>query len=116
MSSLEEKSANSKADFAESRESIIAAAAIYNKPMPDSRYFKRAWNKGQLAKEQGFARVSPYYEDELREPYWLAGYDGIEFRPPMIVKQVDDPAVQQTLKEVRPIIPGPEPVTEVPSV
>jgi hypothetical protein len=74
--------------FAEQREKIIAAAADYNQPLPDSTYFKRAYDKGARAQAIGLARVCPYYEDELREPYWMAGYDGIPFRPPMIVKQI----------------------------
>jgi hypothetical protein len=84
MSSPEERNA----EFAESRQNIINAAEDCKKPLPQSWYFRRAWDKGVLAKEMGFARVSPYYEDELREPYWLAGYDGIPFAPPMIVKQI----------------------------
>lgn len=75
--------------FSEARKKIIDAAAEYNQPLPASTYFKRAWDKGVVAREQGFARVCPYYEDELREPYWLAGYDGIPFAPPMIVKQIE---------------------------
>lgn len=36
----------------------------------------QAYRRGRTAREQGFMRVSPYYEDAGRETAWFAGYDG----------------------------------------
>jgi hypothetical protein len=107
MSSREERSAEVAerykndicfAEFTEGRECIVAAAAILNKPLPPWQFFHGPWQKGVVAKEKGFARVSPYYEDELRTPYWLAGYDGIEFIPPVVptaVKPLESAAIPE---------------------
>lgn len=48
----------------------------------------RAHYAGGVAKERGFMRVSPYYEDELAESLWLAGFDGKKFED---VFRVGDP-------------------------
>lgn len=64
-----------------SRELIARAVEQFQKALPAPMFFYEAWQKGIDARERGFARVSPYYEDNLREPYWLAGYDDLEFLP-----------------------------------
>lgn len=42
---------------------------------PEPRH--KAWQAGKLAKERGFARVSPYYEDPEKDELFFQGYDGI---------------------------------------
>ena len=36
-----------------------------------------AWQKGLAAQQRGFWRLCPFCDDEIREMYWYAGYDGI---------------------------------------
>jgi hypothetical protein len=38
----------------------------------------KCWRRGQTAKENGFARISPYYEDAGADAAWFAGYDGAD--------------------------------------
>ena len=39
--------------------------------------FRRAYLAGQKARRMDWERVSPYYEDQIRTPYFYAGYDGL---------------------------------------
>lgn len=39
------------------------------------RQSDRWFNAGVLARERGFARVSPYYEDDHADLHFFAGYD-----------------------------------------
>jgi ribosome modulation factor len=38
------------------------------------------YDAGRSARQKGFARVCPYYEEPKAEKYWLAGYDNIDFK------------------------------------
>lgn len=100
MSSLAEK----RSEFEKAREAIVAAAEFYGKQLPQWTYFRKAWQKGICARENGWERLSPYYEDELRTPYWLAGFDDLEFVPPMI------PTAVRPLKQKPAVVPVPETV------
>jgi hypothetical protein len=42
-------------------------------------WLEHCWNKGANAREIGFERVSPYYEDIDADLYWFAGFDGMSF-------------------------------------
>lgn len=42
------------------------------------RQSDRWFNAGVLARARGFARVSPYYENEHADLHFLAGYDADE--------------------------------------
>ena len=44
-----------------------------------SRYLRIAHEQGQTAKANGYERVSPYTKC-LAEGYWLAGFDGVDYR------------------------------------
>lgn len=37
---------------------------------------RRAYFRGQSARENGWVRVSPFYEDDGADMAWFAGYDG----------------------------------------
>jgi len=40
---------------------------------------KFAWNRGKTDKSKGFVRVSPFYEDDVADYFWFAGWDGRTF-------------------------------------
>lgn len=40
---------------------------------------EHCWAKGENAREVGFERVSPYYENVEADLYWFAGFDGVSF-------------------------------------
>ncbi len=46
-------------------------------------YLEHCWNQGCNAREIGFARVSPYYEDFEADFYWFAGYGAMSFEAAM---------------------------------
>jgi hypothetical protein len=46
-------------------------------------YLEHCWNKGVNAREVGFERVSPYYENVDADIYWFAGFDGMSFEAAM---------------------------------
>ena len=39
----------------------------------------RAFEKGKLAKQKGFMRISPFYEEKTLDEYFFRGYDGFKF-------------------------------------
>lgn len=44
-----------------------------------SKFLRKAHEQGQIAKADGYERCSPYTKC-LAEHYWLAGFDGIDYR------------------------------------
>ena len=44
-----------------------------------SKFLRTAHEQGQVARANGYERLSPYQKC-LAEGYWLAGFDGIEYR------------------------------------
>lgn len=60
--------------------------------MAQIRAMQKAFKAGQRAHFLGFERVSPYYEEQVCTPYWLAGYDGLEFILPEVEQR---PAAEQ---------------------
>ena len=44
-----------------------------------SKYLRTAHEQGQVARSNGYERISPYQKC-LAEGYWLAGFDGIDYR------------------------------------
>jgi hypothetical protein len=75
--------------FDRSRELIEQALAT----KPDFacwEVFPHAFYEGVRARSLGMSGVSPYYEDDLRTPYWLAGYCNLEFVMPRVPEESSD--------------------------
>lgn len=39
----------------------------------------RAHSRGEVAKSNGWARISPYYNDAVSDDFWFKGFDGVSF-------------------------------------
>lgn len=58
---------------------------------------RTAYDAGRKAKEHGWERLSPYYEDEVSDVYFFAGYDRLPYNS--ITLPYDD-VVNDTIVEV----------------
>lgn len=39
----------------------------------------RAHSRGEVAQSNGWARLSPYYNDIVSDDFWFKGFDGVSF-------------------------------------
>lgn len=84
-------------EFDLARKDIQAAMAYLRGALPNPQHFVDAYKAGMKAKKNGWSRTSPYYEDNLRTPYWLAGFDGLELVSPFAELSVDPAAKEECL-------------------
>lgn len=45
---------------------------------------EQAWFKGNSARGR-YMRISPYYEDQGRDIFWFAGYDGVSLQDAVLL-------------------------------
>lgn len=63
-----------------------------------------AYERGVHARKSGWERLSPYYEDEVSDVYFFAGYDGLKYEEilegKLLHNNVDIPTINDTIVEI----------------
>ena len=62
-------------------------------------YLGHCWEQGVNAKECGFARVSPYYENIEADLFWFSGFDGLSLEATMQIHYPDQNRIPEALHE-----------------